>query len=216
MFLLVFERHSSLISDYQCLFVCFLCFPCLFHFPSVNMSLVPAASHSEHAHGPWRDEPKWTSSSASPWSQHALWGHGQQWASSTTHTQSDEWANARWVDASLPSLTPKIPTSCFPSLFFLLLPPQSLPHLCCLATPQNCEGGRCYWTMTSSLCQLCCSRTCTHWQFFFLSCFLLLNSVTVAQTMHTVSFFPNECMLVMKKKISLKRHLSTTRHRSNL
>lgn len=116
------------------MFVCFLGFPCLFHFPSINISLVPAASHSEHAHGPWRDEPKWTSSSASPWSQHALWGHGQQWASSTTHTQSDEWANAWWVDASLPSLTPKIPTSCFPSL---LLSPPFPPVFASLVLPSN-------------------------------------------------------------------------------
>lgn len=71
-----------------------------------------------------------------------------------------------WTPLS-PAWPLKSPLLVSPLFFFLLLSPQSLPHLCCLATPQNCEGGRCYWTMTSSLCQLCWSRTCTHWRCFF-------------------------------------------------
>lgn len=91
----------------------------------------PTAAHSKYAHGSWWHEPKWPPSSASSRSQHALWGYGQRRPSSPTYAEPDEWTDAWYVSPPLPCLS-----------FLFLLFPQFLSHLGCLATPQNCEGGR--------------------------------------------------------------------------
>ena len=60
----------------------------------VCVCIALAATYSKHAHGPWWDEPKWTSPSASSRSHNALWGYGQRWPSSPTHAEPDEWTDA--------------------------------------------------------------------------------------------------------------------------
>lgn len=107
-----------LLDNVTCVFVSVLC--------------VPTATHSKHAHGPWWDEPKRTSPSASSRSQHARWGYGQRRPSSTTHAEPDERTDA-WYVVSL-SNGPPLSISLSLSPFCLL---QSLYHLGCLATPWN-------------------------------------------------------------------------------
>lgn len=69
------------------------------------------------------------------------------------HTYPIKWMGKCLVSGRRSALL-KSPVLVFPSLF--LFPPfaQSLPHSCCLATTQKCEGGRCDWKMMSSLCQV--------------------------------------------------------------
>lgn len=38
----------------------------------LSLCYFPIAAHSEYAHGPWWNEPKWTPATATSWSQHAL------------------------------------------------------------------------------------------------------------------------------------------------